>query len=119
MILSLNRKLVDRLESLKKLAAGNGTTECILCGDSFGLSVFGRTNYKCCDCKKVMWNVYTTYNVCTYMDVQTKSVLDEGKKTQRVYLATVFAFDAKRMFVLNLKNKSIYLFIFTYQRKLV
>ncbi|OXA64450.1 Rab effector Noc2 [Folsomia candida] len=47
-------KLVDRLESLKRLASGNGVTECILCGDSFGLSVFGRSNYRCFDCKKAV-----------------------------------------------------------------
>lgn len=53
------RKLVDRLESLKKLASGNGVTDCVLCGDSFGLSVFGRSNYRCCDCKKV-----SSYLIC-------------------------------------------------------
>ncbi|CAL8134646.1 unnamed protein product [Orchesella dallaii] len=47
-------KLVDRLESLKKLATGNGVTECILCGDTFGLSVFVRSNYKCHDCEKAV-----------------------------------------------------------------
>ena len=47
------RKLVERLESLKSLASGNGITQCILCGDSFGLSVFGRNSYRCKDCKKV------------------------------------------------------------------
>ncbi|CAG7830180.1 unnamed protein product [Allacma fusca] len=47
-------KLVDRLESLRRLASGNGITQCVLCGDSFGLSVFGRNNYRCFDCKKAV-----------------------------------------------------------------
>jgi len=56
--LSLRRKLVDRLESLRRLASGNGVTECVLCGDSFGLSVFGRTSYRCADCEKVSKSSY-------------------------------------------------------------
>lgn len=47
------RKLVDRLESLRRLASGNGLSECVLCGDSFGISVFGKSSYRCADCKKV------------------------------------------------------------------
>jgi hypothetical protein len=43
--------LVERLENMKRAAMGNGTTQCILCGDSFG--VLGSASLICHDCKKV------------------------------------------------------------------
>jgi hypothetical protein len=42
---------VERLENMKRAAMGNGTSQCILCGDSFG--VLGATSLICHDCRKV------------------------------------------------------------------
>ena len=36
---------------MKKNAMGNGSTQCILCGDEFGL--LGASSTYCDDCKKV------------------------------------------------------------------
>lgn len=43
--------LVDRVENLRKNALGNGSSECVLCGDEFG--VFGASPAFCDDCVKV------------------------------------------------------------------
>ena len=45
------RRLVEKLDNMKKNAIGNGTTQCILCGDEFGL--LGASPTYCDDCKKV------------------------------------------------------------------
>lgn len=45
------RRLVEKLENMKKNAMGNGTTQCILCGDEFGL--LGASPTHCDDCKNV------------------------------------------------------------------
>lgn len=42
---------MDRLDNMKRNVMGNGTTQCILCGDTFG--IFGAANFICSDCKKV------------------------------------------------------------------
>ncbi|XP_035690776.1 rabphilin-3A-like isoform X2 [Branchiostoma floridae] len=42
--------LVDRLDNMKKAAKGNGTTQCVLCGDAFRM--LGSSPLTCCDCKK-------------------------------------------------------------------
>jgi hypothetical protein len=36
---------------MKRAAMGNGTNQCILCGDSFG--VLGAASFICHDCRKV------------------------------------------------------------------
>jgi len=47
------RRLVDKLNRMKRVAAGDGVTKCILCGSEFGL--LGARSYAamCHDCKKV------------------------------------------------------------------
>lgn len=45
------RRLVERVENMKKNAMGNGQTQCILCGDEFGL--LGASPTYCDDCRKV------------------------------------------------------------------
>lgn len=44
--------LVDRVENLRKNALGNGSSECVLCGDEFG--VFGASPAFCDDCVKAV-----------------------------------------------------------------
>ncbi|XP_033120144.1 double C2-like domain-containing protein beta isoform X2 [Anneissia japonica] len=53
-------RLVERLDNMKKNALGNGTTQCILCGDEFGL--LGASPLTCFDCKR---------SVCTKCGVDT------------------------------------------------
>ncbi|GLH01751.1 Rabphilin-3A [Gryllus bimaculatus] len=43
-------RLVERLENMKRNALGNGTNQCVLCGDSFGM--LGAPSLLCHDCKK-------------------------------------------------------------------
>ncbi|PNF18915.1 hypothetical protein B7P43_G01387, partial [Cryptotermes secundus] len=45
-------RLVERLENMKRAAMGNGTNQCILCGDSFG--VLGAASFICHDCRKAV-----------------------------------------------------------------
>lgn len=45
------RRLVEKLDNMKKNAMGNGTTQCVLCGDEFGL--LGASPTYCDDCHKV------------------------------------------------------------------
>ncbi|XP_070184114.1 rab effector Noc2-like [Littorina saxatilis] len=45
-------RLVEKLDNMKKNAIGNGTTQCILCGDEFGL--LGASPTYCDDCKKAV-----------------------------------------------------------------
>lgn len=45
-------RLVERLENMKRNALGNGTNQCVLCGDSFG--VLGSPSLLCRDCKKAV-----------------------------------------------------------------
>ncbi|XP_064647761.1 rabphilin-3A-like isoform X2 [Lineus longissimus] len=52
--------LVEKLENMRKNAIGNGTTQCILCGDEFGL--LGASPTYCDDCKKA---------VCTKCGIDT------------------------------------------------
>jgi hypothetical protein len=49
------RFLVDRLDNMKKLALGNGTKHCVLCGEKFGF--LGASGMICADCKKVRAHV--------------------------------------------------------------
>lgn len=42
---------MDRLDNIKKHAAGNGTSQCALCADSFGM--LSATPVLCVDCQKV------------------------------------------------------------------
>ncbi|ESO97847.1 hypothetical protein LOTGIDRAFT_63751, partial [Lottia gigantea] len=45
-------RLVEKLENMKKNSIGNGTTQCVLCGDEFGL--LGSSPTFCDDCKKAV-----------------------------------------------------------------
>ncbi|KAK6620624.1 hypothetical protein RUM43_010916 [Polyplax serrata] len=45
-------RLVDRLDNMKRNIMGNGTTQCILCGDTFRM--FSSSNFLCCGCKKLV-----------------------------------------------------------------
>ncbi|WAR01182.1 RPH3L-like protein, partial [Mya arenaria] len=53
-------RLVEKLDNMKKNAMGNGTTQCVLCGDEFGL--LGASPTYCDDCRKA---------VCTKCGVDT------------------------------------------------
>ncbi|XP_055063478.2 rabphilin-3A isoform X1 [Misgurnus anguillicaudatus] len=53
-------RLVNRLDSMKRTACGDGYTACLLCGQQFGLS--GVSAVVCADCKK---------NMCTKCGVQS------------------------------------------------
>ena len=44
-------RLVEKLDNMKKNAMGNGSTQCVLCGDEFGL--LGASPTFCDDCRKV------------------------------------------------------------------
>ncbi|XP_021918829.1 rabphilin-1 isoform X2 [Zootermopsis nevadensis] len=59
-------RLVERLENMKRAAMGNGTNQCILCGDSFG--VLGSASLICHDCKKA---------VCQKCGIETMSAQKE------------------------------------------
>ncbi|CAH1802389.1 unnamed protein product [Owenia fusiformis] len=45
-------RLVERLDNMKKNCIGNGTSQCVLCGDHFGLMSASSTH--CEDCKKAV-----------------------------------------------------------------
>lgn len=45
-------RLVEKLDNMKKNAIGNGSTQCILCGDEFGL--LGASPTFCDDCRKAV-----------------------------------------------------------------
>ncbi|CAF1483114.1 unnamed protein product [Adineta ricciae] len=47
-------KLIDRLENMKKHATGNGSTQCVLCADGFGM--LGASSVLCVDCHKAVCN---------------------------------------------------------------
>jgi hypothetical protein len=44
-------KLIDRLDNMKKHATGNGSSQCVLCADGFGM--LGASSVSCVDCHKV------------------------------------------------------------------
>lgn len=46
-----SRRLVDRLETMRKNVAGDGVNRCILCGEQLGM--LGSACVVCEDCKKV------------------------------------------------------------------
>lgn len=46
-----SRRLVDRLENMRKNVAGDGVNRCILCGEQLGM--LGSACVVCEDCKKV------------------------------------------------------------------
>ncbi|EGW07418.1 Rabphilin-3A [Cricetulus griseus] len=57
-----SKRLVDRLENMRKNVAGDGVNRCILCGEQLGM--LGSTCVVCEDCKK---------NVCTKCGVETSN----------------------------------------------
>ena len=48
---NFSSKLIDRLDNMKKHAAGNGSSQCVLCADGFGM--LGASSVSCVDCHKV------------------------------------------------------------------
>lgn len=59
-------RLVERLDNMKRNAMGNGSTQCILCADEFG--ILGASPLLCHDCRKA---------VCTKCGVDTVSAQKE------------------------------------------
>uniref|UniRef100_A0A8C6A5A9 Rabphilin 3A n=1 Tax=Marmota marmota marmota TaxID=9994 RepID=A0A8C6A5A9_MARMA len=57
-----SKRLVDRLENMRKSVAGDGVNRCILCGEQLGM--LGSACVVCEDCKK---------NVCTKCGVETSN----------------------------------------------
>ncbi|CAF0886474.1 unnamed protein product [Adineta steineri] len=56
-------KLFDRLDNMKKHATGNGSSQCVLCADGFGM--LGVSSVSCIDCHKSVCNkcsIETVYN---------------------------------------------------------
>ncbi|CAF0749281.1 unnamed protein product [Adineta ricciae] len=47
-------RLYDRLDNMKKHATGNGSTQCVLCADGFGM--LGVSSTFCADCHKAVCN---------------------------------------------------------------
>ncbi|EPB70898.1 Rabphilin-3A effector domain protein, partial [Ancylostoma ceylanicum] len=47
------RKMVDRLEKMRRRATGNGVTHCLLCHTEFGLLASKSYAAMCVDCRKV------------------------------------------------------------------
>lgn len=46
-------KLVDRLENMRRMALGKSPTECLLCGETFGM-LSGGPKMICVDCRKMV-----------------------------------------------------------------
>ena len=63
--------MVDKLDNMKKNAMGNGTTQCILCGDEFGL--LGASPTFCDDCKSVSTHL-TRKNSC-YVFIENNTII--------------------------------------------
>lgn len=51
--------LVDRVENLRRNAIGNGSSQCVLCGDEFG--ILGASPTFCEDCAKVCDTLSVTF----------------------------------------------------------
>ncbi|KAG9341433.1 hypothetical protein JZ751_019242 [Albula glossodonta] len=49
------KRLVERLENMRKSAVGNGLSQCLLCGEVLGL--LGTPSVFCQDCHKVCINI--------------------------------------------------------------
>ncbi|UJR33670.1 hypothetical protein I4U23_021102 [Adineta vaga] len=47
-------RLYDRLDNMKKHATGNGSSQCVLCADGFGM--LGVSSVSCIDCHKAVCN---------------------------------------------------------------
>lgn len=74
-------KLVDRLDNIKKSALGNGSNECILCAQTFGI-LSSATAIVCIDCKM---------NVCTECCINIHNGNKQSKKNVKVYLCKICA----------------------------
>lgn len=60
-LVSASRRLVDRLENMRKNVAGDGVNRCILCGEQLGM--LGSACVVCEDCKKVPSSSYPFFPV--------------------------------------------------------
>jgi hypothetical protein len=60
-----SRRLVDRLETMRKNVAGDGVNRCILCGEQLGM--LGSACVVCEDCKKVPPSSSLPFLLGTYM----------------------------------------------------
>ncbi|KAH9515019.1 Rab effector Noc2 [Bulinus truncatus] len=56
-------RLVEKLDNMKKNAIGNGSSQCILCGDEF--KILSASPTYCDDCIKLM--VYALLSVCLFV----------------------------------------------------
>lgn len=62
------RRLANRLDTIKRTACGDGYSQCLLCGQQFGL--MGVSTVMCDECKKVLsgalgylQNIYRTSKI--------------------------------------------------------
>ena len=54
MYISHCRRLVERVEVMKRCRLGNGETECVLCGEVFRF--YTRGQRRCAECAKMTWD---------------------------------------------------------------
>ncbi|CAF0988577.1 unnamed protein product, partial [Didymodactylos carnosus] len=73
-------KLIDRLDNMKKHAAGNGSTQCVLCADSFGM--LGASSVACTDCHKSVCNKCSieTMNPANQQTVSLCKICSENRE---------------------------------------
>lgn len=57
-----DRRLVNRLDNMKKTVCGDGVSRCLLCGEQLG--AMGVNAVVCEDCKKVTNITYPNPNEC-------------------------------------------------------
>ncbi|CAF1296161.1 unnamed protein product [Rotaria sordida] len=68
------RKLIDRLDKMKKNATGNGLSQCLLCSNKRG--ILSRSFFSCANCQKLVCdncsiqthfnqNIVSLYNICS------------------------------------------------------
>ena len=70
--------MVDRVDNMKRNAIGNGSSQCILCGDEFRL--LGASPNYCDDCKKVSTIILFHDFVCTLGLLPNISCVNEREK---------------------------------------
>ncbi|EGT52098.1 hypothetical protein CAEBREN_32082 [Caenorhabditis brenneri] len=75
------RKMVDRLEKMRRRATGNGVTHCLLCHTEFGLLASKSYAAMCVDCRK-----YVCQRNC---GVETTDVNQSTGKVETVFLCKI------------------------------
>lgn len=71
-------KLVDRLENMKKHANGNGSTQCFLCADGFGM--LGASSVTCLDCHKSVCNKCSIETVFNQQMISLCKICSENRE---------------------------------------